>query len=111
MLGSIRSDLAKTRAIASAQGPPPPGITELGDDVWHHGQLPNAGWSSWARGVNLADCSVARDSPTSKASLPMMMAGLCRFQSGTQPKHACKVCRRGNVGALSERHRRHSHHS
>ena len=30
----IASNLGKTRAIASVPGPPPPGIAELGDDVW-----------------------------------------------------------------------------
>ena len=50
----IGSNLGKTRAMAAKEGPPPPGIAELGDDVWR-GDKPSA-----QRGIVVPD----RSTPT-----------------------------------------------
>ena len=36
----IGSNLGKTRAIGARDGPPPPGIAELGDEVWRSDLCP-----------------------------------------------------------------------
>eukprot|EP00439_Symbiodinium_sp_Y106_P001674 s9130_g1.t1 len=50
----IGSNLGKIRAMAAKEGPPPPGIAELGDDVWR-GDKPSA-----QRGIVVPD----RSTPT-----------------------------------------------